>query len=186
MGVLDQLKQWLFERNLRKRMLARPPRRTAGVAVNLHSAETVGIYFDATDLDERQVVLRFAQQLRDQGKKVSLLGYFAHPVEEAQFAFRAFSRHDLNWAGIPQHADLEAFLAEPVDLFIALQHPSSPVLEYIATLLPAKLKVGPVTPAARGFDLMFDFAPGTNYQAMIRHIQNILKVTNVQAEPATI
>lgn len=181
MGVLHHLKQWLYERKLRQRKAARPPRRPGGTSVNLQSAETVGIYFDATDLDEREVVLRFAQQLRDQGKQVNLLGYFQHPVEEGQFAFRAFSRRDLSWAGIPQHAEVMAFLADEVDLFIALQHPSSPVLEYIAALLPARLKVGPVTPVDRGLDLMFDFAPGTNYQAMIRHIQNILKVTNVPA-----
>ncbi len=184
MRLLANIKRWLYRRSLRQR-LAQVRRPHQGKGVNLQTARTVGIYFDATSVDERQTVLRFAQQLREQGKQVRLLGFFQHVLNEAEFSFDAFSVREIDWTGRPKSPKVEHFLGEPVDLFLALQPKTSPVLEYIACLIPAALRVGPVAEQAQAFDLMLDVPASADHRTLLQHFQRILKVTNVQPEPVT-
>ncbi len=182
--MLQLLKDYVYQRSLNNR-LPRKPRPLAGRGINLNKAHSVGIYFDATRVDDRQTVLQFAQRLREQGKRVQMLGFFQHAVAETEFSFNAFSTKDVDWAGRPKGLQVDAFLSDATDLFIALTPQSSRPLEFIARLYPSVLSVGPVARNAHCFDLMLDFPTNTKVKEVIEQIERILNVTNVQSEPVT-
>lgn len=182
--MLQQLKDFVYKRSLNKQLASRGRPRTRRGS-NLEKARSVGIYFDATNVDERKTVLAFAQTLRDQGKQVQLLGYFQQPVTENEFSFSAFSIKEVDWAGRPKGPQVNSFLADPADLFLALTPRTNRTLEYIACLYPAALRVGPVSEQPQAFDLMLDLPARTATSQLIEQIKRILKVTNVRNEPAT-
>lgn len=180
MGVLHTIRRKLYRRQLRRR-LARMNRPGAGPPVNMQSAATVGIYFDATAVDDRKPVLEFAKKLRDQGKQVRLLGYISHEVADTDFGFPSFSAKELSWAGYPKSSTADQFSEQPFDLLLCICATSDPVLEFVAAVTPARLKVGPVTENANIFDLMVDLPADTRPERIIHQMKEILKVTNVQS-----
>lgn len=182
--MLEQLKNWLFRRALRKGM-----RQTkcpaSGRGINLNSARSVAILFDATRVDERKVVADFARQLRDRGTTVRPLGYFTNDIGESTFAFPAFAGKELNWYGVPKkQASVDDFLSREVDLLLVLQAQATPLFDYLAALTPAAFKVGPVSYTTPAYDVMLDVPAKADHRYLIQQMQQVLKVTNAQLQPA--
>ena len=50
--------------------------------MNFPNARSIGVLFDATDLDRRNEVLAYVKDLRQREKKVTLLGYFSNKQEK--------------------------------------------------------------------------------------------------------
>lgn len=71
MEILEQTRVRFHQRLLRRGLPAHQVKRNS---VFLENAKSVGILFDATLLEEREVVLQFAEKLKRQNKQVKLLG----------------------------------------------------------------------------------------------------------------
>lgn len=165
--------------------IGRSKRAGSGRKVNLDNARSVAILFDATTVDERKVVTDFAKQLRDRKTSVRMLGYFTNNIGESTFSFPAFSTKDLNWYGLPlKSKDVSEFLDREVDLLLVLQAKATPLFDYLAALQPAALKVGPVSETPHTYDLMLDAPATAGHRDLIQQIQQVLKVTNAQLQPA--
>jgi hypothetical protein len=182
--VLDRLKNWRFRRALRDGM-RKKKHPASGQGVNLDTARSVSILFDATQVDERKVVTDFARQLQHKGTTVRLLGYFTTDIGESTFAFPAFTRQDLNWYGVPKKQPaVDDFLRAETDLLLVLQAQATPLFDYLAALTPAAFKVGPVSYTTPAYDVMLDVPAKADHRYLIQQIQQVLKVTNAPLQPA--
>lgn len=154
--------------------------------VNLNTASSIGILFDATELDGRNVVLQYAEQLRKRGKRISLLGYLNDFAESESYAFKFFNRKQMDWALRPISGDVKDFISQEFDLLLNIDPVSKVHTEYIAALSRAKLRVGPSTEHTYCYDLMIDIPASAGLRKFIEQMESLLGKTNVQHEPAKV
>jgi hypothetical protein len=181
MGLFANIRRWAYQRSL-DRLQATTKRQEQ--AMNLDRAQTIAILFDANQLDEREQVIRYAEQLRKRNKRVRLLGFLDLTDKEATYPFHAFSRKEVDWARRPRGAEVEDFLNHNYDLFFCLHATSNPVFEYLAVGVKAALKIGPVAQYPASYDLMIDLGEQASPRQLIEQAEAILKKTNV--EPLTV
>lgn len=183
MGLLKPLKlrlhRYLLDKEQQK--WRRAPR-----SVNWEDARYIGIFFDATDLNKRQTVLRFSEQLKAPDRKVKLLGYFNNDQQDPNFIFPHFNRRQFDWALRPSAREVTDFVEEPFDLLLTIDPTSRLHSEYIALRSQAALKVGPYTRNTDCYDLMIDPADSGNLEAFIQQIEGLLKKTQTRHEPAQV
>jgi 3-deoxy-D-arabino-heptulosonate 7-phosphate (DAHP) synthase len=183
MGLLRRIRQYFFDRFLKKK-LQNKKTLTPRKLVNLESAKTIGLLFDATDVDHREAVLRYAKTLKKKGKKVELLGFFNNNQEGESFTFAYFNKRKIDWALRPSGKEVEAFIKEPYDLLITVDVVSKQFAEYIAALSNAHLRVGPYTPNTYCYDLMIDAGPNATLKLYTQQIESLLQRTNTKNEAA--
>lgn len=183
MSLLQNARSYLRTRQIKKQLEKR-----AGFLkkrVNINSAKTIGILFDATRLDTRQAAMQYADELKKQRKKIRLLGYFdIKQSKEASHAFSFFDKTQLDWRYIPKSKEVDFFLQQNFDIFVFLNPTSSHYSEYIAALANASLKVGPISLELDCYDLMLDVKNKANINDFIKHLQLVLQKTNQEHEAA--
>ena len=113
---------------------------------NLDDAKSVGILYDATNIETFNAVKDFVKQLKDLKKQVKTLGYVdsleVKDFQQARLDFDFFLKSGLNWYYMPGHHIVENFCNEPFDILIDLTlHPLIPQL-FVLTWSKARCKVG--------------------------------------------
>lgn len=142
---------------------------------------TVGILFDASELPRREQALHFADKLRQQGKKVSLLGFFDHEVEREEFTFPIFTQKDFDWGMRPCGDALCRFLDTPLDLLIhADTHSQNLYAMGVLAASKAKLRAGPYTGLTECYELMADTSGNTDLPYLLGQLEFLLEKTNVK------
>ncbi len=174
MGIFQRIKAYFFNTSLP----AKSVRNTAKPVRNLDDARTVGILFNATDVDERNAVLRYADKLRKQNKQVSLLGFIATVDKEATFPFEFFTQKDIDWAERPKGTAVQTFVGQGYDVFINLHTQTTNPTEHIALHVPAGMKIGPVAAHPDAYDLMIDLpAHKAQLATLIQQYERVLEKT---------
>ncbi len=183
MRILQNIREFAHYRSLKQelRTLARPKGREK---INLQSANTIGILFDASQTDARETVQRYAEQLRKRGKRLTLLGYFDDVVEAENFPFKSFNYKQMDWALRPKTGEVQAFIRQEFDLLLNIDPVSKIHSEYIAALSKAKLRVGPSTEHTYCYDLMIEQPAKAGLSKFIEQMESLLGKTNVLHEPA--
>lgn len=176
MGIFQRIQAYFYNKSLP----ARSVRNKAKAVRNLDDARTIAILFNATDVDERTAVLRYADKLRKQNKQVSLLGFIAVVDKEATFPFEFFTQKDIDWANRPKGAAVQAFIAQGYDAFINLHVQTARHTESIALQVPAGLKIGPVAAHPDAYDLMIDLPVKAKLSTMIQQYEWVLEKTAVK------
>lgn len=184
MRNLNDLRLYFHRRKLSKQLKSRP-QAAIRQPVNLDTAVTVGILFDATELKERNTVLKFAADLEKRSKKVRLLGYFDNKMEEESFTFPYYNQKNLDWTLTPQGEEIKKFLDQKFDLLFVIRPQVDVHMEYIAALAYANMKVGPCTEHTYCFDLMIDADPKQPLSHFISQVEQLLKQTNVKEQKVT-
>jgi hypothetical protein len=184
MRNLNDLRLYFHRRKLNKQLKSRP-QAAIRQAVNLETAATVGILFDATELKERNTALKFAESLEKRAKKVKLLGFFDNKMEGESFPFPFYTLKDLDWTRCPLGEEVKQFLDQKFDLLFVLRPQVAIHMEYIAALAYAHLKVGPCTEHTYCFDLMIDADPKQPLSHFISQAEQLLKQTNVKKQEVT-
>ncbi len=146
----------------------------------------IGLFFDATDLDERERVLKYAQRLKKSGKKVSLLGFFDSKLENPNYTFPFFNRKNLDWALRPKKDEVDQFLKTEFDLVLFALPRSTYIAEYLGALSKARMRVGPVTDNTYAFDLMIDGGATMQLDDFFIQAESVLKLNNKQHERAKV
>lgn len=154
-------------------------------SMDLKSAKSVGLLLDATELAGREVVLKFSEELKKQGKEVKLLAYFGGNPKVANFAFTHFTKKDLDWALRPKSQDIQKFINQPFDILINLTPHGSLPLEYIAAFSKAKFRVGPSTDKTYCYELMVDTAAKKDLQSFIQQVTFFINKMNTTHESTT-
>ena len=114
-------------------------------SMDYESTKSIGILFDASQLEYREVVTQFIDRLRRSGKSVKALGYINEKQKQEFFAFHHFSNKELDFALRPKEAEILAFQNENFDILFNLYFGSVYPLQYISALSKATFRVGPST-----------------------------------------
>ena len=183
MSLLQTVQSYFRDSKLKKEL-----QRKKGFSkkkVNLETAKSIGLLFDATRLDIRQTALQYAEQLKKQRKKVNLLGFFDVKQDpNASHSFPYFDKKSIDWTQSPKGDEVKYFLQQNFDIFVFLNPTTTPYSEYIAALTNAHFKVGPLAERTDCYDLMLNVNNKASLKHFIKHMEDILLKTNIEHEAA--
>ena len=91
MNFLQKLKNKLYYNSLNKSL---NKIRTLRLSTSLEETDTVGLLFNASNEEQTSVVLKYTKKLSNQGKKVSVLGYFDTKKELEDIAARILGNQE--------------------------------------------------------------------------------------------
>ena len=181
MNEIQNIKLFFHNYFLNKQLRLRKSS-NARKAISNSSAKNIGILFDATSLETRNIVEQYAGELKTQGKKVKLLGFFNNKTESTNFTFPHFNRKKIDWALRPIGNEVQHFIKEPFDILINADTETKTYSEYIAALSHASLRVGPYTHNTFCYDLMIDTKEANDLRFFIRNIEQLLEKTTTRHE----
>lgn len=154
-------------------------------SVDFDVAKSIGILFDATDPISKNKVLKYAEKLTKDEKKVTLLGFVATKQTDLSLPFKFFTPKDINWKMIPEGHDIEQFMTSKFDILINLYLGENLSFEYISALSNANLRVGPYSENTCSFDLIIDTPMEKGVEHLIKQVEFFLNRINSPAyEPA--
>jgi hypothetical protein len=182
MSLLHNIKNKVFKRSLQ---LQGRQNQTDRKFVGFEKSQSIGILFDATDLDSREIVFQYAEQLTNNNKRVKLLGFFNSKLDDPNFTFRYFNRKNLDWAGRPYGENVQDFIQQPFDMMINLDTVPKPQAEYVSAQSKAHLRIGPVTEHTFCYELMIDISGSNNFHTFIEQMESILAKTNSRQHEKT-
>jgi len=114
--------------------------------MNLKEAKTVGILYNAGDINEVELVRKYITYLRDMGKKVRSMGYVALKELPGNVTTsidqQCFTLKEVNWYCKPAMNFIGSFVTEEYDLLLDLNITMQLPLIYVAAFSKAKCKVG--------------------------------------------
>lgn len=151
MEFIKKIQHRLHDRMIKKQVAeSKATRNSVAFAEAIHFA----ILFNATELNERQTVLKYAETLRKQKKQVKLLGFLNEKEKQENFTFDHFCNQELSWIGKNKSELVEAFIQGSFDLLFCM-HEDQPLVD-IAARSKASLRVGPAIADHDPFDLMIE------------------------------
>lgn len=169
-----------FHRYFLKKQLKQFKRSNKNRSINFGDAQLIGILFNATDLNNQKMALKYAAKLKKSGKKVKMLGFFDNQVEDENYTFDHFNRKQLDFALRPKSEEVTNFMKQAFDYLITVDPVTSLYSEYITAFSQAHLKVGPYTEQTACYDLMIDAKDKTDVWNFITNIELLLEKTNTR------
>jgi len=139
MFVPSSIKNYFLKKHLNKELLNLNIERTH---VKWQDAKTVGIVFDATNIETFGAIKAYTNKLKQQNKKVWLLGYINATNANNVLSFPFFSKSDLDWKGIPQNFEVQRFIDKKPDILLNAYFAPVLPLYYVSVLSNAKRRVG--------------------------------------------
>lgn len=176
-GFRKKLHDYFLSRELKTDRIIRQ-------SVDLESAQWIGILFDATELEEREMVLNYASQLKKEGKKVKLLGFLNSKLKSSNFSFDYFNTKDIDWIWRPNTQEIETFANQSFDILINLSKNSNLSLDYIAALSFAKFRIGPFHYQLNSYELMIDVPVRRSSKDFLKEVVFLLKKTKTTSYAA--
>ena len=183
MGLIEDVRQRLFQSALQRQVRAIKNKRQQK-PMNLEISKSVGILFDANDLQNRNIVLNFSKKLEKSKKKVELLGFLDKAPEDEIIHFPIFTKKEIDWIYRPKGEAVRHFLDTSFDLFLHLHPFSQCYSDYIAALSKAHLRVGPYSSREFAYDLMIDMEGDTDLKKLIQQMESLLAKLNIKNEAA--
>jgi len=140
--MLGSIRTYFFEREKNKKLSEGAPRKTQ---FKKDKANHYGLLLDANQVDHRQVVSQFAEDLRKSGNRVKILGFLDKKHESISVPFDIFTTADLaKVSKVPRSPAVESFIKQPFDVLINMSiHQNYKSLEYICALSHASFRIGP-------------------------------------------
>ncbi|MEZ4987754.1 MAG: hypothetical protein R2795_22450 [Saprospiraceae bacterium] len=176
MGVIDRIRAYFYHKSLPTKSV----RHSAKPVANMEQAKSISFLFDATDVDHRNMVLRYADTLKKKGKNIHLLGFIPVVDKEATFPFTFFTQKEIDWAMRPKGESVQQFTQQGVDVLVNLFPVSTPTLEAICLQTPANLKIGPVSIHPDACDLMVEMPAKAHPAQILQQIEKVLEKTMPQ------
>ena len=143
-------------------------------------AQSIGILFDATDPQERQIVKHYASFIEKKGKNVQLFAFLNDEQVQNNFTFKHFSKKELDWTLKPKDQIIANFINTPFDFLINVYQGKNIPLEYISSLSKAHIRVGPYTDKDNCFDLMIETNEQTDLCYFVKQLEYFLSRMNSQ------
>ena len=140
----------------------------------IQDAVHIGIIFDATNLDQREKVMQFSQDLKKKDFRVKLIGYFDHQIDSLSIPFKYFTIKDLNFSYIPNDSIAQEFMDKPFEVLINLAYDLILPIDYICTVSKAKFKVGPPNFKNADYDLIVESNGSLDMEQFIKDIRSTL------------
>ncbi len=116
----------------------------------------MAILFDASDLEDKTEVLRFAKLFDKLRIQVHLLAYLDYKAGTSGLPFRHFNRGDVSFFFIPSNSDIRTFLDFKYDLLVNADLSQNLSIHYLAALAHSPFKVGPKSLFDEHYHLILD------------------------------
>jgi len=160
-----------FQKILRARTTGRVIKK---LPVHELSVRQIGVLFDASDLEEKNEVIRFSQAIQRLNIKVNLLGYVNHTGDTSSLPFRHFIARDCSFFFIPKNSDIDTFLDFTYDVVINADLKQNLALHYLTAISKAPLKVGPQSILDAYYHLILDTKDTFTIKQYISELISIL------------
>ena len=153
--------------------------------VNYYNARSIGVLYDATQPEDRQLVKKYIVRLKEQGKQVDSLAYLNLKKLVEDFTEEHFTPKQVDWLYRPDNAT-QAFAEKPYDLLINLCTRRNLPMEYLAATSKARYRVGRyIEDKTYCYDLMVYLSEEKALSNLIREVDHLLteinKHTNAKA-----
>jgi len=155
----------------------------AKAIMNLKDAKTVGILYDASNINDTDLVKKYIAYLRDSGKKVKSIGYLA--VKELPNTIQisldqqCLTLKEVNWYYKPAISFIGNFVKEEYDLLLDLNISRQLPLTYIAALSKAKCKVGRFTNKYMNlYDVMIEVDKEKTMKYFLQNVDIYMEMLN--------
>jgi hypothetical protein len=144
--------------------------------INFDDAHSIGIIYDSTNPDNDIIITRFAENLRQQGKTVEILGYVDDKKIDHKADIVVFNKKNLSWARVPKDERVEQFATKKFDLLLACFTAANLPLEYVAGISQARWRVGVFNESKLAcYDMMIKTGENSNLQYLLDQTIYFLK-----------
>ena len=154
--VLDKFRRFLSVKSIRR--LASASSRWRRQFIPLKPGMKVGLVFDATDPENRDIVMGYKEKLSSRNIEAIVLGFVNKKQFPKDLVFKSgsdfFTRKELQWTGLPARSVMNSFCELDLDLFIAAVTEEELPLISFAAQTRARFRIGPYLPV---FTDCFDF-----------------------------
>ena len=146
--------------------------------VEVNTGNQIGVVFDYQSEHDLKFFQKFKEEYKSEGKFVQILAYIEDNQAINHFDFKAFSKNELSWEGIPNSPVVTEFLSRNYDiLFFPIRNYSRP-LEFVSMVSKSRLKVGTFRHSLQDYyDILLDIKPQTRindiFDQFLKHL-NIL------------
>lgn len=139
--MISALRTYFFEKEKKKRISTA---RRKAVSFQRSKKNHYGLLIDASNIDDRNLITTFAEELRREGNRVKILGYVEGRMESLALSFDVFTNNDLaKFSKVPNSPMVETFISQPFDILINLSiRENHKQLEYICAVSKASFRVG--------------------------------------------
>lgn len=174
--MLKAIRTYFFERAKLKRLKATS---NLPLGFQLHRKNHYGLLTDASSADDRMIVNSFAEDLRKDGNRVKILGFFNGKMETISTPFDIITINDLSKVSqIPKSPVAEAFMTQGFDVLINLSiKENHRPLDYISAVSKAAFRIGPwyAQPQANHYDLCIDAGKTATLKEWINELMHTLQ-----------
>jgi len=153
------------------------------VAFNKVEAKSFAILFEASKIEDVDLVKKYVTYLKELKKKVRIVGFFNTEFPPdftySKLEYEFFSVKELSWNLKPSGTFLNSFLEEEFDVLIDLNLDDHFPLKYISTLSRARFKVGKFSNENEKIqDLLIDIAPNKTFKYFLQQVDIYLDMIN--------
>jgi len=159
--------------------------------MNLKDAKTVGVIFNASDINEVELVKKYITYLRDNGKKVRSMGYV--PLKElpgnitTSIDHQCFTLKNVNLYYKPAIDFIGSFVKEEYDLLLDLNITTQLPLVFVAALSKAKCKVGRYSDKYMSlYDVMIETDDQKTLKYFLQNVDTYMEMLNKKASVNTV
>lgn len=108
----------------------------------INEAEKIGILFQADNSTDSEVVMKYAEELKEEGKDIQVLGFLSKRNHSKNYLFPYISPKDVTWFGKPKGGTAGFFIKYPFDILINFASKEIVSFEYIFALSNAGCRIG--------------------------------------------
>jgi hypothetical protein len=140
--MIESIRTYFFEKEKNKHLRQNAP---AKVRFQRNRPNHYGILLDATNPDDRNTAIVFAEKLRKEGNRAKILGFVNGKMESIALSFDVFTTADLaKISQVPKSPLAISFMEQSFDVLINLSiKQNHKPLDYICAVSKAAFKVGP-------------------------------------------
>lgn len=147
--------------------------------VNLKDATNIGILFDASNLENVDLINEYSAKFRELGKRIELLAYYKSTKNTEKHEFPFFTSQEINWYYKPRGEKVKRFMSTKFDLLINASIEDCEPLDYIAAMSKARYRIGCYSPEKTShYDLMISLKQErtlSHYMDQVNHYLQIIK-----------
>jgi hypothetical protein len=179
--LLSKIKNYYFQKHLEEQIKATQIMRKAH-----NDAKTIGIIFDASSQENREIIAQQAEHLRSKGKKVRILGFFNDKMPHEGTPYPYFNLKEIDWRFIPKK-NVDAvtdFAKQPFDLLYTYLTAENKTIDFITAISQANFKAGYYTTAHSESQLMVAADETKGLRFLIKQVDFYLGKINKKYELA--
>jgi hypothetical protein len=155
---------------------------------NLQDAKSIGILFSLYDQESFKNALSLEKQIKNSGKKISLMCFSAFKVLPEFYTPKAdsecFTLRDIDWKKMPFGGTVERFASQEFDILIVPEILESLPVMYLAAISKARFKTGKTSEHGTAiYDLNIQLPVEGSQEELIRNIVYYLSlISNGKSE----